>query len=330
MKTKIDIFTGIRPTGNISVANFLGAIAPIIEMQKSNLSIAVFVADFHALTDNEPSVVKNNINEIVADYLALEINPKKTKIFLQSDIAGQIMTLTALLARHITVAELLRVPTLKEKIKNSEQPENANALLFFYPVLMAADILIQRAKNVPVGKDQLSHLEVSRKLAERFNKKYGDTFVVPEALQMKNINILSLKGEGKMSKSKPEGAIFLSDSKEVIAKKIKSAETALEGIMNEKLESHILIAKNLAKTKNEEKEIDEIIKKHKQGLPVMGEFKKLLTKIVQNFIEDFQKKKKEITKDPELIKSILKQGKDFASENANETLTLVMKALKLN
>jgi tryptophanyl-tRNA synthetase len=220
MKTKIDIFTGIRPTGNISVANFLGAIAPIIEMQKSNLSIAVFVADFHALTDNEPSVVKNNINEIVADYLALGINPKKTKIFLQSDIAGQIMTLTALLARHITVAELLRVPTLKEKIKNSEQPENANALLFFYPVLMAADILIQRAKNVPVGKDQLSHLEVSRKLAERFNKKYGDTFIVPEALQMKNINILSLKGEGKMSKSKPEGAIFLSDSKEVIAKKI--------------------------------------------------------------------------------------------------------------
>ena len=329
MKTKIDIFTGIRPTGNISVANFLGAIAPIVEMQKNNLSIAVFVADFHALTDNEPSTVKENINGIVADYLALGINPEKTKIFLQSDIAGQIMTLTALLARHITVAELLRVPTLKEKIKNPDRPESANALLFFYPVLMAADILIQRAKNVPVGKDQLSHLEVSRKLAERFNKKYGDTFVVPEALQIKNINILSLKGEGKMSKSKPEGALFLNDAPEIIAKKIKSAETAVEGIMNEKLESHILIAKNLAKTEDEKKEIDEIIKKHKQGLPVMGEFKKIFTNIVQIFIEDFQKKRKEIIKDPKFIKSILEQGKSFASENADETLALAMKTLKL-
>ena len=329
MKTKIDIFTGIRPTGNLTIANFLGAVTPIVELQKSNLSMAVFVADLHALTDSEPSIVKNNINEIVADYIALGIDPTKTKIFLQSDIAGQITTLTTFLARHITVAELLRVPALKDKLKDTDKPENANALLFFYPVLMAADILIQRAKKVPVGKDQLSHIEVTRKLAERFNKKYGETFVIPEALQVKNVNILSLKGPGKMSKSKPEGAIFLSDSPEVIAKKIKTAETALQGVMNEKIESHIFIAKKLAKTENEINIIDEIIKEHKKGKPVMGDFKKALTIIVQNFAIDFQKKKSEIQKNPQYIQSVLEAGKQLATANANETLALVKKSLGL-
>lgn len=329
MKTKIDIFTGIRPSRDLTIANYIGAVTPIVEMQNSNESIVVFVADLHALTDNEPSVVEKYKNEVVADYIALGVDPQKTKIFLQSDIAGQITTLTTLLARHTTVAELLRLPTLKDKLKNKENPENANALLFFYPVLMAADILIQGAKKVPVGEDQLPHIEITRKLAQRFNKKYSETFVIPEALQVKSVRVLSLKGEGKMSKSKPEGAIFLNDNAETIAKKIKSAETALGGEMNEKIESHILVAKTLAKTDEERKEIDAIIKEHKQGKPVMGEFKKCLTKIVQNFAEEFQLKRKEIDKNPAYIQSILEEGKIFAENNANETLARVFKNLGL-
>jgi len=185
---------------------------------------------------------------------------------------------------------------------------------------MAADILIQGAKKVPVGEDQLPHIEVAQKLAERFNKKYGDTFVIPEALQLKSVRVLSLKGEGKMSKSHPEGALFLGDSPEVIAKKIKSAETAIEGKMNEKIESHILIAKFLAKTEDEKKEIDALIKRHKQGEPIMGEFKKSLTKIVQNFTQEFQIKRAQIMQNPVYIQSILEKGRIFAKQNADETL----------
>lgn len=329
MKEKIDIFTGVRPSANLTIANYIGAITPIIELQSKADSIMVFVADLHALTDNEPAVAKKYIKEIVADYLALGVDPKKTKIFLQSDISGQLMTLSAFLARHTTVAELLRIPTLKDKIKKGSSPETANALLFFYPILMAADILIQGAKKVPVGADQLPHIEITRKLAQRFNKKYGETFLVPEALQVKSVRILSLKGDGKMSKSQPEGALFLNDSPDVIAKKIKSAETAVEGKMNEKIESHILIAKTLAQTKSEKDEIDTIIKKHKQGQPVMGEFKKSFTQIVQNFTKDFQVKRAEIIKNPEYIQSLLEQGRALAEENANKTLSDVLKALGL-
>ncbi|HOS88320.1 MAG TPA: tryptophan--tRNA ligase [Candidatus Pacearchaeota archaeon] len=327
MKPKIEILTGIRPSANLTIANYIGAIAPILELQNTANSIILFVADLHALTDNEPELVKKHSFEVVADYLALGINPQKTTIFLQSELSGQLMTLTALLSRHITVAELLRVPTLKEKIKKGNAVETANSFLFLYPVLMAADILIQGAKKVPVGEDQLPHIEVAQKLAERFNKKYGDTFVIPEALQLKSVRVLSLKGEGKMSKSHPEGALFLGDSPEVIAKKIKSAETAIEGKMNEKIESHILIAKSLAKTEDEKKEIDALIKRHKQGEPIMGEFKKSLTKIVQNFTQEFQIKRAQIMQNPVYIQSILEKGRIFAKQNADETLFSALRSM---
>lgn len=327
---KTEIFTGVRPTGNLTVANYLGAIDTIIKLQNEGRKTMIFVADLHAMTDNEPSLVQKYIPETVAAYLALGINPKKTIIFKQSDIAGQIMTLTALLARHTTVSELLRVPTLKEKLKGNTKPENANALLFFYPVMMAADILIQRAQIVPVGEDQLVHIEATRELARKFNSKYGEIFPLPKAMQIESLRILSLKGEGKMSKSSPEGAILLDDSAETISKKIKTAETAFEGKMTDNLQSHILVAKGLAKTEEEKKEIDEIIKEHLSGKPVMGKFKQLFIKITQQFLEEFQNKKAEIIKDPAYISKILEEGAKIASQNADETLSLAMKAIYKN
>lgn len=324
---KTEVFTGVRPTGNLTVANYLGAIDTIIKLQNEGRKTMIFVADLHAMTDNEPSLVQKYIPETVAAYLALGIDPGKTIIFKQSDIAGQIMTLTALLARHTTVSELLRVPTLKEKLKGNAKPENANALLFFYPVMMAADILIQRAQIVPVGEDQLAHIEATRELARKFNSKYGEIFPLPNALQIESLRILSLRGDNKMSKSSPEGAILLDDSAETIAKKIKTAETAFEGKMTDNLQSHILVAKGLAKTEGEKKEIDEIIKEHMSGNPVMGKFKQLFIEITQRFIEEYQNKKAEITKDPAYISAILENGAKIASKNADETLALAMKAI---
>ncbi|HNW96385.1 MAG TPA: tryptophan--tRNA ligase [Candidatus Paceibacterota bacterium] len=327
MGYKVDVLTGIRPTGDLTVANYLGAVAPIIELQNQGISTVVFVADIHALTDNEPSVVKKYIREVVADYIALGVDPSKTKIYLQSDIAGEVTILTALLARHITVAELLRVPALKDKLRANMGPETANALLLLYPVLMAADILLNRAERVPVGEDQLAHLEVTRKLARRFNKKYGNIFPIPTALQVKSLRILSLRGEGKMSKTNPGGAIFLTDDLKMVANKIKVAETTFEGIMNEKLESHILVAKGLAKTESEREEIDTIIKAHESGKPMMGQFKQLLTRIVQNFLRDFQEKRIKIIQNPSYIQSVLEEGAKVARENAIETLEEIKRVL---
>lgn len=327
MNYKTEVLTGIRPTGDLTVANYLGAVMPIVELQKQGISPLVFVADIHAMTDNEPATVKKYLHGIVADYIALGVDPQKAKIYLQSDIIGEVTTLTAFLARHISVAELLRVPTIKDKLKANANPETANALLLLYPVLMAADILLNKAKKVPVGEDQLAHMEVTRLLARRFNKKYGKTFPIPQVLQVKSLRLLSLKEKGKMSKTNPKGAIFLTDDLRTVANKIKAAETAVEGVMSEKLNSHILVAKGLAKTESEREEVDAIIKAHKNGEPVMGQFKQLLTRIVQNFLQEFQVKRAEIVRNPSYIPSVLEEGAKVAKKNAIETLEEIKRVL---
>mgnify|MGYP001558689938 FL=1 len=325
---KVKIFTGIRPTGDLTIANYLGAIKPIVDMaEERDINPLVFVADMHALTDSEPSVAKKFTHEVVADYLALGLDPERTTIFIQSAIAPQILTLMSYLSRHITVAELLRVPALKDKLKKNAREETANALLFLYPVLMAADILIQRPEYVPVGEDQESHLEVARLLAKRFNARYGDVFPPPKTYQMKSLRILSLKGKGKMSKSVPEGAIFLTDNIESAVQKIKKAVTSVEGKMTDGLLSNIIIAKELSKNENDKMRIDEIIAEHMSGKKVMGEFKKALANSVSGFLTDFQARREKIIRNPETIKSILKRGAEIAAKNADETMALVEKAM---
>lgn len=327
MAMEIKIFTGIRPTGDLTVANYLGAVEPIISLQKSGLRPMIFVADLHALTDYEPEIIQKYIKEVVADYIALGIDPEQTTIFVQSQIASNVTILMSLLARHMNVAELLRVPTLKDKLKINARPETANTLLLLYPVMMAADILLQRAIEIPVGEDQLAHIEVIRELARRFNGKYGNVFPIPKAHQIKSLRILSLKGDGKMSKSSPEGAIFLTDDPELAVKKIRKAQTASEGIMSDSLQSHILLAKGLSKEVEEKEKIDGLIEAHMKGSATMGEFKDVMAKIVKSFLEDFQENRRKVTENPNYILEILNNGAKIAKENANETLMLALKAM---
>lgn len=320
------VFTGIRPTGGLTIANYLGAVRPIVELQKSFTPL-VFVADIHGLTDKEPKEVGQYVEGVVADYLALGLDPDKSNIYLQSAVSGEVSFLTLILSRLTTVAELLRVPTLKDKLKNQNNPETANALLFFYPVLMAADILLNKAERVPVGEDQLAHLEITRRLAEKFNRKYDEVLPLPQAQEMKALRILSLKGDGKMSKSIPNGALFLTDDLKTIEKKIKSAETAFEGEVTPKLKSHILITKELATKKEDLEKVDELIKEHKAGKAVMGEFKKVMTKVVVEFIDNFQKKRIEIVRDKDYVKSVLEKGNKIAKRNAEQTISDVLEAM---
>lgn len=322
----VEIFTGIRPTSNLTIANYIGAVAPVIKMQNTGKKPLVFVADLHALTDKEPSLARQYILEIVADYIALGVDPKQTTIFVQSVIEPEILRLTMLLARHISAAELLRVPALKDKLKDVDHPESANALLLLYPVMMAADILIQQAKQVPVGEDQVSHLEVARKLARRFNDRYGDTFTEPQPFLKESVRVLALTGQGKMSKSQPAGAILLSDTAEEIAKKIKRAETASLGEMSDKLTSLELIVQHLS-SKEQHTAFTALLKRHLASEPVMVELKALVTTVVTDFVLAFQTKKREILADTALIPQILKAGNEFARTNAQETMKKVDAAL---
>lgn len=328
MKTENQIvLTGIRPTSNLTIANYIGAIMPILVFQEEGLRPYVFVADIHALTDNEPEVLKYG-DEILIDLLAAGVDPSKTIIYKQSSIANEIGVLTLLLARHVSVAELLRLPTLKEKVK-TESVENANALLMMYPVMMTADILIQRASIIPVGKDQVSHIEIARKIARRFNKEIIDIFPEPSTHIMDTVKILSLRDDSKMSKSIPEDAIFLTDTPEQVKVKIKRAQTAIAGVMSENLKSHITLIKSICNDTILLKEIDSIINDHMNGLNVMGDFKKIFTEIVINFLFNFQSKREEILINKDKYLSEIKLSSNIAISNAKETMIMVYKALGL-
>lgn len=323
------LITGIRPTANLTVANLIGAAVPLLELQAGKDEIYVFVATMHGLTDHEPDEIMGSVNEIVKDYIALGLDPERTTIFDQRAIRRQVALMKLYLERHITVARAVRVPTLKEKLREGQTPEQANVLLMGYPIMMAADILLQDIEIVPVGKDQYAHMEVARELVDAFNAKYGDgknILIRPETLNRKDpINILSLTGSTKMSKSKPEGAIFLTDQPAEIKKKIMRAETAIEGEMSDKLDSLIKMA--LALKPDAAGDIDKLMKRHMAGEKVMGDFKKLLVEILVEFTTDFQQKRAKIS-DQE-VEKILSAGAEKAGANADAVLQRVEKALNI-
>lgn len=321
------ILTGIRPTATLTIANLIGAAFPLLELQKLNESneILVFVATLHGLTDHEPEQLK--VSDIVKDYIALGLDPSKIIIFDQYGLRKEVALLKLYLERHITVSRASRVPTLKDKLKDGQTPEQATVLLMAYPIMMTVDILLQDAQKVPVGKDQFSHMEVARELADAFNAKYGNKqriVVRPETMNINEpVNILSLIGEGKMSKSKPEGAIFLTDSPEQIKRKIKRAETAVEGQSSEKLDSLITIVKSIAPERSSE--IDDLIARHLNGEQLMGKFKTLVSEIIIDFTMKFQDRRAKIT--DEQVKDVLNKGISVARANASEVLKRVESAL---
>lgn len=322
------ILTGIRPTATLTIANLIGAAFPLLELQKLNQEneILAFVATLHGLTDHEPEQLK--VADIVKDYIALGLDPSKIVIFDQYELRREVALLKLYLERHITIARVSRVPTLKDKLKEGQTPEQANVLLMAYPIMMAVDILLQDAQIVPVGKDQFSHMEVARELADAFNNKYGNDkkiLVRPETMNVNEpVNILSLAGEGKMSKSKPEGAIFLTDTPDNIVRKMKRAETAIEGQASEKLDSLVSVIKALAPDRGAE--IDELITQHLDSKKVMGKFKMLAADIIIEFTTSFQKKREQIS--DEQVKKILENGISVARANANEVLKRVEEAMK--
>lgn len=223
MKT---VVSGIRPTGNLHLGNYFGAMKNFVKMQEEHRCF-FFIADYHSLTTHPtPADLHDNVRQVLSEYLACGVDPEKVTLYIQSDLP-ETAELYLLLNMNAYVGELERCTSFKEKIR--KQPENINAGLLTYPTLMAADIIIHKANMVPVGKDQEQHLEMTRTFARRFNRMYKEEyFPEPVAFNFGQdlIKIPGLDGSGKMGKSEGEGnAVFLIDPPEVIRKKVMRAVT---------------------------------------------------------------------------------------------------------
>lgn len=218
------VLSGIRPTGNLHLGNYFGAVKNFVKMQEEN-NCFFFIADYHSLTTHpKPADLHGNVKQVLAEYLAAGLDPEKSTLYIQSDLP-EIAELYLFLNMNAYLGELERVTTFKEKAR--KQPENVNAGLLTYPTLMAADIIIHKADKVPVGKDQEQNLEMARTFARRFNRMYDkDYFPIPQAFNFGEqlVKIPGLDGSGKMGKSEGEGnAIFLADDPKTIRKKVMRA-----------------------------------------------------------------------------------------------------------
>ena len=222
MKEKV--VSGIRPTGNLHLGNYFGAVKSFVKMQ-DEYDCMFFIADWHSLTTHpKPENIQQSVRTILAEYLACGIDPQKAPIYVQSDVK-ETLELYLFLNMNTYIGELGRVTTFKEKAR--KQPDNVNAGLFTYPTLMSADILQHRAKKVPVGKDQEQNMEMARKCARRFNNIYGVEFF-PEPqnfyFSAKALKVPGLDGSGKMGKSEGN-CIYLRDDDKTISKKVMKAVT---------------------------------------------------------------------------------------------------------
>jgi tryptophanyl-tRNA synthetase len=218
------VVSGIRSTGNLHLGNYFGAIKNFLKMQKEN-NCYFFIADYHALTTHpKPDDLHGNIKQVLAEYLACGIDPNIATVFIQSDVP-EVSELYLIMNMNAYVGELERTTSFKELIR--KQPDNINAGLLTYPVLMAADIIIHKANKVPVGKDQEQHIEMTRRFARRFNQMYEvNYFPEPDAYNFGQqlIKIPGLDGTGKMGKSEGNG-VFLADTPQEIKKKVMRAVT---------------------------------------------------------------------------------------------------------
>jgi len=219
------VLSGIRATGRLHLGNYFGAVKGMLALQNDpDYETLYMVADVHTLTTPYTiEELRKNRREVILDYLAAGLDPKKSILFQQAEVNEHI-ELAFYFSSVVTIAKMQHLPTFKDKVK--QYPEHATMALLNYPILMAADILVYKASLVPVGIDQEPHLEVAREIARRMNQDYGTDFPEPKRFATKGEYIPSLTGEGKMSKSVEGSYINLTDDLETIRKKIRSVPTA--------------------------------------------------------------------------------------------------------
>jgi tryptophanyl-tRNA synthetase len=319
------IVSGIQPTGNLHIGNYLGAVKNWVDLQNSGeYEMLFFVADLHSLTGNMSAKERQErVNNLAVEMMAAGIDPDKSTLFVQSHVMGH--TVLAWIFDCVTpIAELERMTQFKDKANRQEK--NINAGLFTYPVLQAADILLYRGTHVPVGEDQVQHVELTRNVARWFNKRYGEYFPEAKPILTKNARVMSLlEPEKKMSKSLGEGHVIeLADESKVIEKKLKKAVTATTGGGKAPGVENLLMMLNEFSDKNV---YHNFIKAEKDGSIRYGDLKSEVARSISGYFADFREKRKELLADTGLITSILENGEKKAQAVADKTISDVKKMI---
>ena len=324
------VVSGVRPTGNLHLGNYFGALRNYVKMQQE-YQCYFFIADLHSLTTHpDTKELKENVLHVASEYLACGLDPDKVVLYCQSDLP-QTAELYLLLNMMAYKGELEKTTTFKDKVRR--QPENVNAGLLTYPVLMAADILIHRAKLVPVGKDQEQHLEMTRNFANRFNHRYGDVFPEPKAFNFGEqlLKVPSLDGAGKMSKSENQYAtIYLSDDDDLIRKKIMKAKTDAGPTEPGSIKpDYIENIFDLMKLVSQQDVIDKFEADYNNCNIRYGDMKKQLAEDMVSYISPIRQKAKDIRANVSELEIILKVGAQKAAESADSTIREVRDAMGL-
>lgn len=316
------VVSGIRSTGNLHLGNYFGAVQNFLKMQHE-YNCFFFIADYHSLTTHPtPSDLHNNVRRVLIEYLAAGIDPEVSTIYIQSDVT-EVAELYLLMNMNAYVGELERATSFKDKIRAN--PNNVNAGLLTYPVLMAADILLHKATKVPVGKDQEQHLEMTRTFGNRFNRMYNVEYF-PESYAFnfgtELVKIPGLDGKGKMGKSEGENnAVYLGDSPEIIKKKVMKAvtdagPTEMNSVKPDIIQNLFEIMKAVSPASTVE-HFDNLYNKCEIRY---GDMKKQLAEDITNFLTPIRERIEEMDKDEEYLRKVVKLGTEKAKESASKTI----------
>ena len=340
------ILTGDRPTGRLHVGHYVGSLKRRVELQNSGEYDKVFImiADAQALTDNadNPEKVRQNVIEVALDYMACGLDPAKSTLFIQSQIA-ELCELSFYYMNLVTVSRLQRNPTVKSEIQMRNFETSIPVGFFTYPISQAADITAFKATTVPVGEDQEPMIEQTREIVRKFNSVYGDTLVEPEILLPGNKACLRLPGiDGKAKMSKSLGnCIYLSDTPEDVRKKVMSMYTDPNHIQVSdpgQVEGNCVFTYLDAFCKEEHferylpdyKNLDELKEHYQRGGLGDVKVKKFLNNVLQEELEPIRKRREELQKDIPYVYEVLKKGSEVARETAAQTLHEVRDAMKIN
>ena len=319
---KYTMLTGDRPTGRLHMGHYFGTIRERVALQNAGVTTRIIIADYQVITDRDTTAnIADNVHNMVIDYLACGIDPKKTIIFTHSAVPALNQLMLPFLSL-VTESELMRNPTVK-----AEQEASGHALtglLLSYPVHQACDILFCKGNVVPVGKDQLPHIEQTRQIARRFNERYGQVFPEPHGLLTDAVEIPGLDGR-KMSKSYGN-AIALSATEEETAKLIKKSQTDSERMITFDKEnrpgvSALLTTAALTTGRTEQDIAAEI------GNDGAGALKRYVTESVNAYLDPIRERRRELEGQPEMVREILHEGNRRANEIANTTLDEVREAM---
>ena len=330
------ILTGDRPTGKLHLGHYVGSLKNRIRLQEE-YDCYFIVADLHTLTTapEKTGDLTQNIKDLVLDYLSVGIDPKKATIYLQSQIP-EVAELAVIFGNLVSVQRFNRMPTLKDVMRDAHIKIPSYGLLG-YPVLQAADILMVKADLVPVGRDQESHIEITREIAGRFNNTYNEIFPLPVALVPKDIGTLpGTDGKAKMSKS-AGNVINLSDDKETVKKKVMAMYTDPKRVHGDEPGDvtnnpvFIYLDAFVTEIRNPKSEIrkEELKIRYQKGDVKDVEVKEFLVEVLEEFLEPIRKRRSEFEKQPDLVEKILKEGTEKARAAAQKTLEDVRGAMNM-